>query len=535
VFEILEKAIQQREKEQQSKDLYYQSEEHKQFCSLCKGIPFYRWEYLLNNHEAQHDELSKEMHGMCCWNHLIALPEKDRIKHSLYEYEYNLYKELMKDKPKPSDDIVTRQQHKHLAIIKATGLGITEFVLRWIAWMCVKDDNLKGQRVCIVTGPNIALAITLIKRLKELFMNPESEHQLLFDTKETMLVINGCLIQAFPSHHLDAMRGLTNVAIVFQDEASFFEINQANDAIDVSHRYIAKSDPYLIVVSTPNKPGDMLHMISEQPEDRCIYHRVYLPYTVGIGNIFSQKDIEIVKRSTSFEREYNLKFLGLVGNVFLPEKIDAAIRLGREHDIYRRVLNNPETVPLTQFYIGVDAGFGSSKFAIVLVCIADEKLFVLETIELDRQEFNYCINKISNVMAQYNLAADNTKVFIDASSPAVVMAVKQSLNEQTDYLEVIARRKKQNLKDPCYDMCVVPVNFSTVEKKNMLAKLKDLIDSNVVALDLERHSGLVLALRTAQATDLILDKEATQSDDLLDAFGLACRHLVTYSSNSMVS
>jgi hypothetical protein len=38
-------------------------------------------------------------------------------------------------------------------------------------------------------------------------MNPESEHQRLFDTKETILVINGCLIQAFPSHHLDAMRG----------------------------------------------------------------------------------------------------------------------------------------------------------------------------------------------------------------------------------------------------------------------------------------------------------------------------------------
>jgi hypothetical protein len=62
------------------------------------------------------------------------------------------------------------------------------------------------------------------------------------------------------------MHGLTNVAIVFQDEASFFEINQANDAIDVSQKYIAKSDPYLIVVSTPNRPGDMLNQITEQSE-----------------------------------------------------------------------------------------------------------------------------------------------------------------------------------------------------------------------------------------------------------------------------
>jgi hypothetical protein len=35
-----------------------------------------------------------------------------------------------------------------------------------------------------VTGPNIALAITLIKRLKELFLNPDSRaYQLVFDTR----------------------------------------------------------------------------------------------------------------------------------------------------------------------------------------------------------------------------------------------------------------------------------------------------------------------------------------------------------------
>jgi len=51
-----------------------------------------------------------------------------------------------------------------------------------------------------------------------------------------------------------------------------------------------------------------------------------------------------------------------------------------------------------------------------------------------------------------------------------------------------------------------------------------------VAPDVEKHAGLVLALRTAQATDLILDKEATQSNDLLDAFGLACHSLVTYQT-----
>jgi hypothetical protein len=44
-------------------------------------------------------------------------------------------------------------------------------------------------------------------------------------------------------------------------------------------------------------------------------------------------------------------------------------------------------------------------------------------------------------------------------------------------------------------------------------------------LDLERHTNLVLALRTAKATDLILDKESTESDGVLDATCLACKRI----------
>jgi hypothetical protein len=63
------------------------------------------------------------------------------------------------------------------------------------------------------------------------------------------------------------------------------------------------------------------------------------------------------------------------------------------------------------------------------------------------------------------------------------------------------------------------------EKKAMLTNLKDIVDSNNLVLDLERHANIVLALRTAKATDMILDKEATQSDDALDALALACRDI----------
>lgn len=131
-----------------------------------------------------------------------------------------------------------------------------------------------------------------------------------------------------------------------------------------------------------------------------------------------------------------------------------------------------ELVPKTQHYIGVDPAFGSSKFGIVLVCIIDGKLCVLETIELDRQDFKYCINKVSEVMYNYNLTMENTKIFVDASAPAVIIAIKANLNEQTDYLEVIARRKKNHIRDPTFDMSVIPINFTSAEKKEYVAKSK---------------------------------------------------------------
>jgi hypothetical protein len=43
-------------------------------------------------------------------------------------------------------------------------------------------------------------------------------------------------------------------------------------------------------------------------------------------------DIKKAQQSPSFEREYNLLYLGLVGNVFHTEDINAAIELGKEYD-----------------------------------------------------------------------------------------------------------------------------------------------------------------------------------------------------------
>jgi late competence protein required for DNA uptake (superfamily II DNA/RNA helicase) len=123
--------------------------------------------------------------------------------------------------------------NKHLWIKKATGLGISEFMLRFMTWLCLKDDKLSGSQMCIVTGPRIDLAIALIDRMKRLFAGKSF---IAFNTKETVIELNNVNIEAFPSHHLDAMRGLPNVSFTLLDEADFFPPAQQQDARDVSER-----------------------------------------------------------------------------------------------------------------------------------------------------------------------------------------------------------------------------------------------------------------------------------------------------------
>ena len=181
--------------------------------------------------------------------------------------------------------------------------------------------------MCIVTGPRIELAIGLIARLKGLF----TEKLLVtFDTKETVIELNGVHIEAYPSHHLDAMRGLPNVSFIFLDEADFFPPGQQQDARDVSERYIAKSNPWIVMVSTPNAPDGLFERIEREPENTCLYKRLFLDYTYGLDKIYTREEIEKAKASPSFEREYNLKYLGKVGNVFHTLDIEAAICTQKE-------------------------------------------------------------------------------------------------------------------------------------------------------------------------------------------------------------
>ena len=105
--------------------------------------------------------------------------------------------------------------------------------------------------MCVVAGPNLEVGIKLIRRLKAIF---ERKLGVTFQTKETVIELNGCTIEAYPSNHLDAYRALDNPKFIFMDEADFFRKGEREEVRHVSERYIGKSCPYIVMVSTPNAP-----------------------------------------------------------------------------------------------------------------------------------------------------------------------------------------------------------------------------------------------------------------------------------------
>jgi hypothetical protein len=277
------------------------SEQQSRLFEILHDKRFWIWDI------EQHKNEDIRAKGECCFNHIIGLPQKDGLDKPFYDYEKIIFDSLVTQEG--NDNTNSYPGSKHLWIKKATGLGVSEFMLRFMAWLCLKDDSLAGSQMCIVTGPRIDLAIALIDRMKRLFAG---KGLITFDTKETVIELNNVKIEAFPSHHLDAMRGLPNVSFILLDEADFFPPGQQQDARDVSERYIAKSNPYIVMVSTPNAPDGLFERIEKESEDACLYKRIFLDYTYGVSKIYTADEIERAKQSPSFEREYNLKYLGKI-------------------------------------------------------------------------------------------------------------------------------------------------------------------------------------------------------------------------------
>ena len=95
--------------------------------------PFWIWDK-----EQQHKEEDIKTDGDCCFNHIISLPQKNGGGKPFYDYEKIIF-----------DHLVTNNSNIDLWIKKATGLGISEFMLRFMAWLCLNWNFCYTSDNCI--------------------------------------------------------------------------------------------------------------------------------------------------------------------------------------------------------------------------------------------------------------------------------------------------------------------------------------------------------------------------------------------------
>jgi hypothetical protein len=458
---------------------------------ILRDKPFWIWD------KEEHLKAAVETNQNCCFQHIVGLPKKGEREYPLFDYQKTIYDSLMV----PSANFSEGFKDKHLYLLKSTGIGASELFLRLMAWLCVKDDTYRNSQMVIVTGPNLDLATKLVKRLKAIFY---PKLGIIFDDKETVLNLNGCEISAYPSNHIDSFRSLTNPAFILLDESDMFRKSEQEDVRHVSERYIGKSDPYIVLVSTPNMPGSLMENIKRESEDTCIYKRLYLDYHYGLNKIYSSEEIEKAKMSPSFDREYCLKFSGRIGNLLSSKVIDYAVEQGER-------LKDLEPNPYTIHSLGVDPAFGSSSFALVLTELTEHNIIkVLSAEEYnDHPNPNDMVERIFEIHRKFH----NLWIPIDAANRGFITSLKIAFGESISYAKPEDVSPSNNK--------VLPVNFST-EHKSMITHLVALFEDHKVAVSQE-HDKLIIALKTAQVQEFNLLKDETAHDDLLDALRLSLR------------
>lgn len=420
-----------------------------------------------------------------------------KLPHNLVyaDYEKEFFEALESGEPERIKK--AKKVYRKVRVKKATGLGITEFMTRYVAWKCLKDDVWKDQQVdlsvIVITGADKELTNTIIGRIKSLFTDKE------FKTKESLIILNGCKIKAFPTQHLAPARGL-NPRLVWVDEADFFPARYQDEARTVAERYRLKGDAIVVLISTTNLPGGLYERMDEEDTTKNGYLYLDYNYEYGIGIVWTREDMEKERRENpSFEREFNLKYGYGKGDVFDIEALEKCIEeynleyLGGSSGTY------------------ADPAWGSSLFGKVSGEIRDGILYVMEAEEYPRASPNAMLDSMEE---SWNRHKQHCKVdaanpgFIkdltERNIPALGIAFGQEVPEREGSNTVVTLKKK------------LPINASSMVQNGLVRihpSFKKLI-SQMRAVMFDKMGGI--------------DKSEVPFD-LVDAFDMMCWDLKSFN------
>lgn len=348
----------------------------------------------------------------CCFWHYIfhpyGGPERDGIYHPCYDYEQQI---LDKMQMEPLEEDRTNPC-KQFCVYKATGLGLTEFILLWIVWKSLTDVWWSGKEAIIITGPNVDLAQDLILRAKGFLQKKGLGY---VDHGAYEVDVNGSRIKCYPSNNIHSARGKPKISLFFGDEAAFFKLRDDSIVRTVGERYIGKSNSWVIWVSTAGEePSGFFYDIMLEPKEdpeKTIYERFHFYVEAGLKrdpktktSIFSPEYLKKASQARSYEREYLGVWGKNVGDIFSPEGIELCC--GTEYEWTVDDDTNDRV-------IGIDPGFGSSEFGICIMQKRKGKKSVIYADAFERASYIDIINKVRLLSEKFR----TKRIFVDSAWP----------------------------------------------------------------------------------------------------------------------
>lgn len=349
------------------------------------------------------DIVTQEQPQECCFNHMIGCPQKDfQLEISpgnvIRETEilpiFNWQEKLWRELEKEQDNL----------ILKAGGIGGSEFKLRQIGHHICSLRDYYNTQVPIVVGPERGLAQIMIKRFKDLF-------PFQIQNDKNTCELNNTWLHVFAAKNIGSTRSLKNPRDVILEEFDYFPVNDMRNVLETVFRYLVKSGAKVTAITTPNQPFGYAYTLEENPGTM---HIIKLHYEVALGTIFSLMMIELQRLKFGFEREFCLMYGGTTGNYFNPADIDATV------DEYE-LIPHKETTNI----MGIDSGWKTSYFAIMIMSFIAGKLYVMYVNRWKRPHPDFMVNTVASLKRDWFVY----KILTDGSDPQFIYRLKDRFKD----------------------------------------------------------------------------------------------------------
>ncbi len=320
------------------------------------------------------------------------------------------------------------------------------------------------------------------------------------------------------------------------DIAATDQVSDYGPSINAALTRLANTNGTMVLESPPRGPQGKLYdiwrnAIEKRPDDAgpdISFWPIKIPAKKAVdAGLIKQDYLDNmrIQMGAAYNSFFEAEFSAVQGNIFPLSQVEHAVELGKLVDVEnaQNDWNRPRSM-------GLDEGFGSSKFG---VCITQAKHNCIETVyarEFERQNPSDVIKLAWELAHRYNVK----KIFIDGSNPGYIRDLKRRFGEPQNYETLMAQIIGQQY-EPAHYMKIVPVNFNK-KGREMIAHAQYFMARGELAIPESHFEDLAVQIRSATDDGKGgLDKKSYGTMDLFDAWRLSLLYYQVLPSHAGIN